>query len=196
MLAHSAQRYGSEAAAQASTRHFSTQARGALPIFMVGAEHDWKVGPEPVTVGTSRISRLVSEFTRGRRHRRALERFDTRIVVSGSRGKSSTTRRLDDIFNRRGYDTFTKITGNYPIVIHNGEVYPLERRGPRTTLYENINVIEQFAPELDAYSPEDIGIFENQAISEYTTSLVNRTFVKPDVLVLTNVRTDHNDTLG
>ncbi|ELZ69335.1 Mur ligase family CapB protein [Haloferax prahovense DSM 18310] len=195
-LAHSAQQYPSEDAARESITRFVAVAKGALPVFMVGAEHDWQADPDPVRVGLPSIRELLSELSRGRRHREALDRFDTRIVVSGSRGKSSTTRRLDDVFNRRGYDTFTKITGNYPVIIHNGEVYPISRLGPRTTLYENINVIGEFAPELDAYAPDDIGIFENQAITEYTTGLVNRTFVDPDVLVLTNVRNDHNDTLG
>ena len=40
-----------------------------------------------------------------------------------------------------------------------------------------------------------MAIFENQAITEYTTRLVNERFVDPDIL-LTNVRQDHNDTLG
>jgi hypothetical protein len=100
------------------------------------------------------------------------------------------------VFNRRGYDTLTKITGNHPTLIHNGEVHPIERRGPRTTLYENISVIGEFAPELDAYAAEDIGIFENQGITEYTTRLINQQLINPDIVVLTNVRQDHNDTLG
>lgn len=152
--------------------------------------------PRTVEVGARNLRAILSELTRGFRHRKYLRDIDTRIVVSGSRGKSSTTRRLDDIFNRRGYDTLTKITGNYPTLIHNGEAYPIDRQGPRVTLYENVSVIGEFAPELDSYDPEDVAIFENQAITEYTTRLVNERFVKPDVILLTNVRQDHNDTLG
>jgi hypothetical protein len=165
-------------------------------MFMIGAEYEWRDGPRSIEVGKPSLTGIVKEITRGFRHRKALRRLDTRIAIAGSRGKTSTTRRLDDVFNRRGYDTLTKITGNHPTLIHNGEVHPIERRGPRTTLYENISVIGEFAPELDAYAADDIGIFENQGITEYTTRLINQQLINPDIVVLTNVRQDHNDTLG
>lgn len=161
-----------------------------------GAEYEWKTGPRSIEVGRPSLTGILRELTRGIRHRKALERIDTRIVVAGSRGKSSTTRRLDDVFNRRGFDTLTKITGNHPTLVHNGEVHPIERLGPRTMLYENISIIGEFVPELDGYSPDDVAIFEDQGITGYTTRLVNWKLVDPDIVLLTNVRQDHNDTLG
>ncbi len=161
-----------------------------------GAEYEWKTGPRSIEVGGPSLTGILRELTRGIRHRKALERIDTRIVVAGSRGKSSTTRRLDDVFNRRGFDTLTKITGNHPTLVHNGEVHPIERLGPRTMLYENIRIIGEFVPELDGYSPDDVAIFEDQGITGYTTRLVNWKLVDPDIVLLTNVRQDHNDTLG
>ncbi|OAQ52609.1 hypothetical protein HTG_13375 [Natrinema mahii] len=196
VLGHSADRFPTEASAQSASEQFLDYAAGALPMFLVGAEYEWKAGPNPIEVGASSLTGLVSEVTRGIRHRKILDRIDTQIVVSGTRGKSSTTQRLDDVFNRRGYDTLTKITGNHPLLIHNGEVHPIERRGPRTTLYENISLIAEFVPELDAYEPDDVAIFENQGITEYTTRLFNQRLTDPDIIVLTNVRQDHTDTLG
>jgi hypothetical protein len=196
VLGHSADRFPTEAAANAAAGRFLDSAAGALPMFLVGAEHEWAKPLDPVTVGGTSLRALLGELTRGVRHRNALESFDTRIVVSGTRGKSSTTRRLDDVFSRRGYDTLTKITGNHPTLIHNGDAYPIERRGPRTTLYENVRLVTEFAPELAAYDPSDVAIFENQGITEYTTRLFNQRFAAPDILVLTNVRQDHTDTLG
>ena len=148
---------------------------------------------------TSVLAALRSLATlpiRGFKHRRTIQKIDTRIVVSGIRGKSSTTRRLDDVFRRRGYDTLTKITGNQPHLIHNGGVVPLNREGPRTTLYENIDVFREYVPKLAKYSPEDVAIFENQGITEYTTRLINESFLDPHIIVLTNIRRDHQDTLG
>ncbi|WP_239527745.1 Mur ligase family protein [Haloferax volcanii] len=196
VLGHSADRFPTEMAAQSAADQFLDYAAGALPMFLVGAEYEWKTGPKPIEVGSSSLTGLVSEATRGIRHRKVLNQIDTQIVVSGTRGKSSTTQRLDDVFNRRGYDTLTKITGNHPLLIHNGEVHPIERRGPRTTLYENISLIAEFVPELDAYEPDDVAIFENQGITEYTTRLFNQRLTDPDIIVLTNVRQDHTDTLG
>jgi hypothetical protein len=195
-LANSADRFSTEDDARGNLNRFLDSAAGALPMFMVGAEYEWKSEPRTIEVGSPSLTGLVKELTRGFRHRKALRRLDTRIAVAGSRGKTSTTRRLDDVFNRRGYDTLTKITGNHPTLIHNGEVHPIERSGPRVTLYENISVIGEFAPELDAYAAEDIGIFENQGITEYTTRFINQQLINPDIVILTNVRQDHNDTLG
>ncbi|WP_071391272.1 hypothetical protein [Haloprofundus marisrubri] len=142
------------------------------------------------------VRSLPSLLGRGTHHRRTLANIEKRVVVSGIRGKSSTVRRLDDIFSRRGYDTLTKITGNHPVTIHNGEVIPIDRRGTRTTLYENIPILRQFGHWFDQNETGDVAIVENQGITEYTTRLFNQRFVQPHVVVLTNVRLDHNDTLG
>lgn len=177
-----------------SLNRFCELAAGSLPVYLTGAEGDAEY--DPFEVGMSSIRGVAKLLRRGRRHRQFLENIETRIVVSGIRGKSSTVRRLDDVFNRRGYDTLTKITGNEPHLIRNGDVIPIERTGPYTTLYENLRVLQEFGPELDAFTPEDVAIFENQGITEYTTRLINQRFVKPDVVVLANVRQDHQDTLG
>jgi hypothetical protein len=195
-LANSADRFPTESDARNALDRFLERAAGALPMFMVGAEYEWQGDLRSIEVGSPSLTGVIKELGRGFRHRKALQRMDTRISVTGSRGKTSTTRRLDDVFNRRGYDTLTKITGNHPTLIHNGEVHPIERHGPRVTLYENVSIIGEFAPEIDAYAAEDIGIFENQGLTEYTTRLINQRLIDPDIVVLTNVRQDHNDTLG
>ena len=188
--------YTNRDAAVDAARRFYHLAVGSLPVYLRGAT-DEAPAYDPFNVGRGPLlGRLSSLLTRGSRHRAFLESIDTRIVVSGIRGKSSTVKRLDDVFNRRGYNVLTKITGNQPTLIRNGEVIPIDRPGPYTTLYENINVLREFAPVLESYTPEDVGIFENQGITEYTTRLFNQRFVKPHVVVLANIRQDHQDTLG
>jgi hypothetical protein len=124
----------------------------------------------------------------GPTHRRRLSNIDVRIVVSGVRGKSATTRWLHEIFNQRGYDTFAKITGNHPTVLHNDDTHDINR-DTQVRLYEN-------EAELARFDDLDVAIFENQGIRHYTTRLVNSQFVDPDVVFLTNIREDHLDTLG
>lgn len=121
-------------------------------------------------------------------HRRRLASIDTRVVISGVRGKSSATRWLHDVFHRRGNDTFAKITGDEPITLLNGEETTVERSG-QVRLYENER-------ELKRATNADVAIVENQGIRQYTTRLVNQSFVKPDVVFITNVREDHMDTMG
>ena len=197
VLAQSTTAYQSESDALADAMTFCTHAGVTTTVFL-NVEQDRQASAFDVgsTSIRSALRSLATLPIRGIKHGRALREIDTRIVVSGIRGKSSTTRRLSDIFTRRGYDTLTKITGNQPHLIHNGGVVPLNREGPRTTLYENIDVFREYVPKLAEYTPDDVAIFENQGITEYTTRLINESFLDPDVVVLTNIRRDHQDTLG
>ncbi|WP_336003403.1 YegP family protein [Halorientalis halophila] len=139
---------------------------------------------------------LESIVGRGKRHRKVLKEADIQIAVSGIRGKSSTAKRLDDVFNRRGYDTLTKITGDRPTLIRNGAVVPIERHSPRVTLYENVEFFQRLGPTTYESPAPDVAIVENQAITEYTMRMVNERFLDPDIVVLCNVRRDHTETLG
>ncbi|WP_247730977.1 Mur ligase family protein [Halovivax limisalsi] len=130
----------------------------------------------------------LEQFQPGLAHRRRLQEIDVKIVVSGTRGKSGMTRRIYEVLDSRGYDAYAKITGNHPLSLYEGEEHEIER-GERVTLYEN-------ARELEAYEPADALVLENQGITDYTTRLMNETFGRPDVFVITNVRQDHRDTLG
>ncbi|WP_049998528.1 hypothetical protein [Halococcus sediminicola] len=136
-----------------SIERFCELAAGAIPVYLTGAEAEVEYEHDPFEVGTSAIrGALGTLLSRGRAHRRSIRNIDTKIVVSGIRGKSSTVRRLDDVFNRRGYDTLTKITGNHPVLIRNGDVIPIDRTGHYTTLYENINVLREFGSQLESYA--------------------------------------------
>lgn len=198
VLAVSSHTYRTPTIAHKAAMTFEEVALGGVPIHLVGGvsdtEHDSFTIERTKLRGALGALRRV--LARGRSHRQYLADIDTRIVVSGIRGKSSTARRLDDVFNRRGYDVLTKITGNRPVLLRNGDVIPIHRTGPYTTLYENINILREFGPQLTRYTPEDVAIFENQGITEYTTRLINKQFVRPHIVVLANVRQDHQDTLG
>ena len=146
--------------------------------------------------GAGLTESVRSFFTRGRKHRQLLADADIRIGVSGIRGKSSTAKRFGEILHERGYDTYTKITGDQPTSYTNGRKTAIQRRGPRVTLYENINLVREFLPQLASTVAEDAVVMENQAITEYTMRMVNEQFLKPDILLFCNVRQDHNDTLG
>jgi len=133
-------------------------------------------------------SGVVEALGAGPAHRRRLDEIDTRIVVSGVRGKSSVANWLHEQFVSRGYDTYTKITGSDAQVRYNDTVSEIERE-QQVRLYENER-------ELARFDSIDVAIVENQGIRPYTTRLVNEQFVDPDLVFLTNVREDHLDTLG
>lgn len=145
---------------------------------------------------TGFVTRLRRFLRRGPDHRQLLESLDHRIVVAGSRGKSTTVRRLHDVFHDRRFDVYAKVTGDRPQSLYNGETIPIDRTGPRVTLNENARLLREFAWRLQRHHPDDVLVAENQAISEYTMRLVNEQYFRPDVVFVTNVRPDHLDTLG
>lgn len=124
----------------------------------------------------------------GPAHRVRLRSVDTRIAVSGVRGKSSAVRWLHDVFHDREYDTYAKITGTRSVSLKNGTEHDIDR-DERVALYENERVLRR-------HLPADVAIIENQGIRPYTTRLVNEQYVEPDVVFVTNVRQDHLGTLG
>jgi len=107
-----------------------------------------------------------------------------RISVSGTRGKTTTVNMLHDMLRSRGLSVISKTTGERAVVRDNTEREIAER--PRSVLYENLNIIK---------SNYDIIIVENQAITPYTMRAFNL-MVKPDIVIITNVRLDHTEFLG
>ncbi len=110
-----------------------------------------------------------------------------RITVTGIRGKSTFVRWCEEVLRGRGVRTLAKITGDVdPHWVHDGEVIPIIR--PRKTV---------FLEETLAYRnyEHDVLIAENQGITPYTMHVLND-MVRPDAIVITNVRLDHGDTMG
>lgn len=124
---------------------------------------------------------------RGRGHFERVEQTPARVTVTGVRGKSTVVRWLNETLVDRGYETYAKVTGDHAVSYHNLEKTTIDRDGV-TRLYEN-------AAEFAAHHPVDAAIVENQGIREYTTRLANELF-DPQVVILLNVRRDHQSTLG
>jgi hypothetical protein len=133
------------------------------------------------------VSDLRHFSTRGRSHFRRVESVPHRVTVSGVRGKSTVVKWLNEALVERGQETYAKVTGDHPVSYRNLDPTPIERDGV-TRLYENER-------ELREHWPVDAVVAENQGIREYTTRLGNELF-DPHVVVLLNVRRDHQSTLG
>lgn len=128
---------------------------------------------------------LPSRFRgRGEGYRRMLDAVKVRVSVSGIRGKSGLTMLLEKAFRERGYATYAKQTGTDPVSYKDGVAHPIDRRGKKVKLDETMW-------EMKRFSPYDVAIVENQAITEYTMRVFNRCLVRPHFLVFTNIRRDH-----
>ncbi|ELZ36287.1 capsular biosynthesis protein CapB / polyglutamate synthase [Halorubrum saccharovorum DSM 1137] len=136
----------------------------------------------------SRSARTVRHVAgRGRSHFERVEQTPYRVTVSGVRGKSTVVRWLNEALVARDLETYAKVTGNQAFSYRNRSEHEISRSGP-TRLYENER-------ELRTYAPVDAIVAENQGIREYTTRLANELF-DPQVVLLLNVRRDHQSTLG
>lgn len=111
-----------------------------------------------------------------------------RIIVEGTRGKSSTVILLEEGIRREKKHTLAKTTGEEPLLIHNGKTIPIIREKKNLLLdYDNI------PPLLEC--DYDSLIMENQAITPYTMQYVHK-LVQPQHIIIPNIRIDHTEGLG
>ncbi|MFH2036769.1 MAG: poly-gamma-glutamate synthase PgsB [Candidatus Zixiibacteriota bacterium] len=117
-------------------------------------------------------------------------RIKIRILVNGTRGKSTVTRYIAAAVRRSGYSVMAKITGVVPTVFYpNGERKAIKRLGsPR--------VQEQFKIIRSAdYHKVDCLVLECMSIAPELQQLESRHF-KPHVYVITNIKDDHMEKAG
>ena len=124
-----------------------------------------------------------------KKFREKILRIPMRVIVEGTRGKSSTVRILEEMMRGLGKKTFAKVTGEQtPLLIYNGVVIPLYRMHNAVLIdYETIPTILNF--DIDAV------VIENQAITPYTMRYLHK-ILKPQHVIIPNIRVDHNETLG
>ncbi len=114
---------------------------------------------------------------------------DKRILVEGSRGKSGIIEILTNLINNRGRDAIGKITGKETSIIYKNKKHPLKRK--RKIVF----IEDENKKVLSDYSDVEYKIFENQALSSYTMYVVHK-IVKPEIVLIPNIRYEHQDRLG
>ena len=124
-------------------------------------------------------------------HRRNLNRIPVRVLVNGTRGKSSVTRLIAGAFREAGRRTIAKATGSEArIILENGSEIPVPRRlGPRIT--------EQKAlARLAVKRRADALVVECMAVRPESQLVMQRQLVRATIGVITNVRVDHIEEMG
>jgi hypothetical protein len=121
-------------------------------------------------------------------YNRKISKIPLRIIVEGTRGKSSTVRMLEECIRKAGYSTLAKTTGEDPELIYNGEIISIFREHDTILLdYDNIPSILNY--DVDAL------VIENQAITPYTMRYVHK-IIRPQHVIIPNIRIDHIEGLG
>ncbi len=130
-------------------------------------------------------------YSSWRRHTRTIDSFDVRILVTGSRGKSSVVRLLHAVLVAAGRRPYARITGTDRLEIGpDGEEWHRDRYGQVTVL----EMMDSAARAEAAGS--DCLVFECMAVAPELIDLTQRRIVRAQVAVLTNARIDHLEDQG
>ena len=143
-------------------------------------------------IAAASLSLAVSVLAvKGWRLRRHLASIPVRIHVAGTRGKSTTTRLITEIFRAQGLRVFGKTTGSEPrLLLPDGSERPFVRCG-RASVREQERLMS-----IAARSGADAVVVECMAIRPEMLWASEELLVRATTLVVTNARPDHLEELG
>jgi poly-gamma-glutamate synthase PgsB/CapB len=126
-----------------------------------------------------------------RANAQAVQKIPIRIHVTGIRGKTTTTRLIGAALRHSGLRVITKTTGkDARLTDASGVENRIREHGEIPNLREQPRIIDSLSDErIDGI------VFECMSIRPRNIQAEAR-FVKPTISVITNVRTDHLDTMG
>jgi poly-gamma-glutamate synthase PgsB/CapB len=134
---------------------------------------------------------LMAWVRRSRRHRNILERMSPRILVTGTRGKSSTIRLVHSMLAEAHFRPWGRVTGTVAEELTpEGEVLRINRKGQHSVV-ELFDTVRR-AGHSDAKSL----VCECMAVKPDLIELMQMVFLRADIAVITNVRADHLEDEG
>jgi poly-gamma-glutamate synthase PgsB/CapB len=130
-------------------------------------------------------------FWEYRRHQRNLDAVRLRVLVNGTRGKSSVTRLITGGLQRGGKNVLGKTTGTSPRLIYpDGSERAILRAG-KANIIEQLMVFRR-AVELGV----EAVVTECMAVLPPNQIIMQNQLVRSTIGVITNARADHLDEMG
>lgn len=125
-------------------------------------------------------------------HSKNVNSVPIRILVNGTRGKTTVSRQLASCLSMYGVKTLTKTTGSEALIIYpNGIETPVERKRGFNLIREQRNFFK-LARKLNV----DAVVLECMAVRPESQSFMANKLVCPTVCVITNAFVDHVDQMG
>jgi poly-gamma-glutamate synthase PgsB/CapB len=122
--------------------------------------------------------------------RLARRRLRVVVHVNGTRGKSAVTRMVYAVLREAGYQVWGKTTGTEPrLLLPDGRETRIRRLGPANVREQRNMLLRAVLAGADAL------VFECNAVRP-ELQLVSSAFLDPDLVVITNARTDHRPEQG
>lgn len=117
----------------------------------------------------------------------------TAVLVTGSRGKSSTVRALHAALSAAGRATYAKTTGTAAAEIDvKGQETPTRRVG-QVTILEVLRIMHKALSNGDK---PDALVFECMAVRPNLIAVLANDMLKPDIAIVTNAQVDHLEDEG
>lgn len=122
--------------------------------------------------------------------RKSLSKISLRILVSGTRGKSTVVKYIHAGLSSGNRKVLAKVTGEIPtLILPGGQKEEIHRSG-RARIQEQFRTIRKAASlKVDGL------VLECMAIDPKLQRTVTR-FFHPDIFILTNIRDDHQEKMG
>jgi gamma-polyglutamate synthase len=138
------------------------------------------------------VALLVAGLVEQRGHERNLASISVRVLVNGTRGKSSITRLTAGALRGGGLTTVAKTTGTAARFIKpDATEEPVPRRFGMADVGEQVGVVARAA----GYRPDAL-VVECMAVQPRLQEVLQAKLVRATIGVLSNVRPDHLDEMG
>lgn len=121
---------------------------------------------------------------------KSLQKIPIRILVNGTRGKSTIVKIIREILRQNGIKVFAKTTGNQPMEYLPDDKTKIISRHAPASIIENISILRSWAKE----SPE-AGVVECMALQPETQRILTHIF-KPNYILISNIHLDHAEAMG
>jgi gamma-polyglutamate synthase len=138
------------------------------------------------------VALAVAGFVEQRTHDRNLELIRARVLVNGTRGKSSITRLTAGALRGGGLTTVAKTTGTAARFIRpDAGEEPVRRRYGVADVGEQIGIVARAV----GYRPDAL-VVECMAVQPRLQEVLQTKLIRATIGVLSNVRPDHLDEMG
>lgn len=138
------------------------------------------------------VALAVAGAAEKRRHDRNLESISVRVLVNGTRGKSSITRLTAGALRGGGLTTVAKTTGTAARLIRpDATEEPVRRRYGMADVGEQVGIVARAV----GYRPDAL-VVECMAVQPVLQEVLQTQLVRATIGVLSNVRPDHLDEMG
>ncbi len=122
---------------------------------------------------------------------RRISRIPIRILVNGTRGKTTTVEILHEILNRANVKTISKTTGDAPnLLFPQGAPKRIFRPGSANIL-ENVHILRKIA----RHQPQAF-VMECMALQPDSQFILSHRIFRPNHILITNIGSDHLEIMG